>query len=458
MRQLFLVLVIFILSILGLVALFNTVTNTSKQSNIALVNQLPTYPEAAEHLTQALQWTSSNDSLGQLQLDGFYQWVKQTYPSLFNNPNVEWQEFGPSNWVAKWIGRKADLAPIVWMASPQVSVPTKAQQAGWSVEPFAGNLTTSHIYGQGSQGGKAAMIAMLEVLHHLVSQNRLPDRTVYLAFPFPAQVGEGNILKALTQAGTPAEYILQTGGLIAQDLLWELAAPVALLGVGRLDQAQIKVVRENPKMDWKAFLARLNEEVPTADLEHQTTKELLAQLSPELPFSERFIFSNSWLLNWNQYNYFCPESLPHHLVGTSVQLLPALPDSDTAWVKVAAPILEEESLAGLQELLKADSVKVISNWKKQKGGATATTESRSYRLLGNTCKEIFPHLMTAPIWVNRPQPMSSPTVQTPIFYFHPIIQDDHSWEKARWGITERISRQNYERLLQFYYQLLTNSI
>ena len=458
MRQLLLVFVIFILSILGLIALFNTVTNTSKQSNIALVTQLPTYPQAAEHLTTALQWSSSNDSLGQLQLDSFYHWVQQTYPSLFDNPNVEWQEFGPSNWVAKWVGRKADLAPIVWMASPQVNIPTKAQQAAWSVSPFSGHLTSTHIYGQGSQGSKAAMIAMLEVLHAFVQKNRLPDRTIYLAFPFPAQVGEEQILQALAQAGTPAEYILQTGGLIAKDLLWELPTPVALVGIGQMEQAQVKVVRKHPTMNWKVFLGRLQKALPTADLEHETAQELLAQLSPELSFRERFVFSNSWLLDWSQQSYFCPSSLPHQLVGTSVQLSPALPDSDTAWLKVAAPLLEQASLSYIQELLKTDSVIVVSNWKIQKGGATAATESRSYRLLGNTCKEIFPNLMTAPIWVNRPQPLTFSTIQAPIFYFHPIIQDSNSWEKAKWGITERVSRQNYERLLQFYYQLLTNSI
>ncbi|MGH1337801.1 MAG: hypothetical protein ACRBFS_16895 [Aureispira sp.] len=455
MRQLLLVLFIFILSLLGLVALFNTVTNTSKQSNIVLATNLPDYPKAEQHLTEALQWQSSADSMGKAQLVEFYAWIRQAYPLLFNNPNIEWQEFGPSNWVAKWIGRKEDLAPIVWMASPEVTVPTKTQQAAWSVPPFSGSLTSTHIYGKGSQGGKAAMIAMLEVLHHLVAHDRLPDRTLYLAFPFPAQVGEAEVLKTLNYSGTTPEYILQTGGGIAEGLLWELPTPVALLGVGQLAKAQITLVRKKPTINWITFLQRLEQQMPAADLEQEVAQQLLAQLSPELPFQQRFIFSNSWLLNWTKATYFPPSSLPLELVGTTPQLIPTLPDSDTALLQITAPHLEESVLINIKELLKKDSVYVVGNWTEQQGQKTAAIDSRSYRLLGNTCKEVFPNLITAPVWVKR-----NPKVKQSMdrFFFQPTFQDPDSWEKAKLDVNERISRKNYKQLLQFYHQLLSNSI
>lgn len=458
MRQLVLVLSIFVLSLLGLVALFNTITNTSKQSNIALAANLPDYPAAEQRLSNTLKWRSSNDSIGQENMAAFYALIKKQYPLLFDNPNIEWQEFGPSNWVAKWVGRKADLAPIVWMASPQVAVPTAAQQAKWSVPPFTSSLTTQYIYGQGSQGSKTAMIAMLEVLHDLVQKERLPDRTIYLAFPFPAQAGEAQILKALAQAGTPAEYILQTGGLIAQDMLWDLSTPVALLGVGQLGKAQITLARKSPTMDWKKLVERLREALPCADLKQEAAQQLLHQLSPELPFKQRFVFSNSWLLNWGQQHYFYPRSLSQDLVGVSTRLLPALPDTDTALLQITAPNLAATTLTTIQNILAADSVYVLGNWKWHQGFSTAKIESRSYRLLGNTCKEIFPNIITAPIWVAREDFVANSTVEAPVFYFQPIVQDPSTWQKAQWGVTERISRQNYQRMLQFYHRLLTNSI
>ncbi len=458
MRQLFLVLIVFLLSLFTLVALFNTVTNTSKQSNIVLATTLPDYPEAEENLTQALRWRSSDDSIGQAQIKDFYAWIRLQYPLLFDNPNLEWQEFGASNWVAKWVGRQADLAPIVWMASPQVTMPTAAERRNWSVTPFAGELTAEHIYGQGSQGSKAAMIAMLEVLQQLIAQERLPDRTIYLAFPFPAQIGEARILKALAQAGTPAEYVLKTGGWVAQNLLWELSAPVALLGVGQLAQADLTLVRKHPKVAWSGVLDRLQAQLPKADLTHNTTRELLQQLSPELPFKQRFIFSNTWLLGWNQDSYFSPNSLPNSLVGTQARLFPSLPDSDTTQLRITAPSLDQATLLSIQTLVKLDSVKVIDNWKWQQGYATADLESRSYRLLGNTCKEVFPNLITAPIWVDQPAAPATKAIKAPIFYFQPVVYEADSWQKAQLGVTERISRQNYQRLLHFYHQLLSNSI
>lgn len=450
MRQLLLVLLIFVLSLLGLVAVFNTITNTSKQSNIVLATDLPNYPKAEQHLIQALKWCSSNDSTGHSQMKSFYTWIQQEYPLLFDNPNIEWKEFGPSNWVAKWVGRKADLAPIVWMASPQVTCPT-AKESG---VPFAGNLPPSDIYGQGS---KAVMIAMLEVLHDLVTKERLPDRTIYFAFPFPNKTGGLQILTALAQAGTSAEYILQTGGFIAQDLLWGISSPVALLGIGQLAKAQITLSKP-PNMDWNFFLERLQSSLPTTNLNHNVARQLLEQLSPELPFQQCFIFSNPWLLNWNKKSYFPMGSLPQSLVGISAQLSPAYPNSDTALLQITAPQLKKENLTSILQFLSEYSITTLGDWMWQPETPTAYTESRSYRLLGNTCKEIFPDLITAPIWITPTNTtLIPPTIQTPVFYFHPIVRDSTSWEKAQGG-AEHIKRQNYQRLLHFYYQLLNNSI
>ncbi|MFK7798157.1 MAG: hypothetical protein AB8E82_11935 [Aureispira sp.] len=458
MRQLLLVLLIFVLSLLGLVALFNTVTNTSVQSNIVLATDLPTYSKAEQHLTEALQYPNSMDSIGAIQMDSFHNWIQQTYPLLFENPNIEWQEFGPSNWVAKWIGRNADLAPIVWMASPEVSTPTSKQAATWSTPVFAGHLTDTQIYGQGVQGGKTAMIAMLEVLQALVTQEQLPDRTIYMAFPFPAQAGEAQILKALAQAGTTPEYILQTGGFITQDLLWQLSAPVALIGVGQLAQAKITLVKKQTTVNWINVLNRLQAALPTVDLAQEPAQYLLEQLGPELPFQQRFVTSNAWLLNWNKQTYFEPNTLAKQLTGTNAQLIPAFTDADTVVLKITAPELTTTLLNTISSLIDSDSIQLVGSWNVWRNQTTAEVGSRSYRLLGNTCKEVFPNLLTTPTWIDRKQVPFVANIQTSIFYFQPIVQDATSWPNAQLGIEESISRQNYQQLLQFYHRLLTNSI
>lgn len=458
MRQLLLVLLIFVLSLLGLVALFNTVNNTSVQSNIVLATDLPIYPKAEQHLTEALQYPNSTDSIGAIQMVAFHNWIQQTYPLLFDNPNIEWQEFGPSNWVAKWIGRNADLAPIVWMASPEVSIPTSKQAATWSTPPFFGQLTNTHIYGQGVQGSKTAMIAMLEVLQALVSQEQLPDRTIYMAYPFPAQAGEAQILKALAQAGTTPEYILQTGGFIAQDLLWGLSAPVALIGIGQLAQAKITLVKKQTTVNWIYSLKRLQAALPAVDLAQESAQHLLQQLGPELPFQQRFVISNTWLLNWYKQAYFEPNTLAQQLTATNAQLIPAFTDADTVVLKITAPELTTTLLNTISSLVASDSIQLVGNWKIWKSQTTADVGSRSYRLLGNTCKEVFPNLLTTPTWIDREQVPFIANIQTPIFYFQPIVQDSASLPNAQLGIEESISRQHYQQLLQFYHQLLTNSI
>ena len=98
--------------------LFNTANLRSNQSNIQLIDSFPSFEKATSRLANALRIPTTIDSTGQVGSLAFRQWVQQQYPLLFDNPNVSWQSFGQQSWVAKWIGRNSELAPVVLVASP----------------------------------------------------------------------------------------------------------------------------------------------------------------------------------------------------------------------------------------------------------------------------------------------------------------------------------------------------
>ena len=187
MRKLLVVLIIFLLSIIGLVLLFNTMTNSSKQSNINTAKNLPVYPAASERLAQALRIPTTPDSLSPVHFTQFHQWLQQQYPDIFDNPNVEWQTFETHSLVAKWIGRTPELAPIVLVANQHTEEPALETIPEWTFNPFMGKIDKGFIHGQGSQDGKAAMMAMLEAFQDFVKNNVLPNRTIYFAFPHDNQ-------------------------------------------------------------------------------------------------------------------------------------------------------------------------------------------------------------------------------------------------------------------------------
>ena len=49
-------------------------------------------------------------------------------------------------------------------------------------------------------------------------------------------------------------------------------------------------------------------------------------------------------------------------------------------------------------------------------------------------------------------------MDAPIYYFHPVVYDTHHFELKKQGIDDKIRRENYQKMLQFYYQLILNII
>lgn len=75
-------------------------------------------------------------------------------------------------------GTNPDLLPIAVLAHQDV-VP--ADEDGWDVPPFSGEIKDNYVYGRGSQDMKSQLIACLEGLEVLLSQNIEIERTIYFA-------------------------------------------------------------------------------------------------------------------------------------------------------------------------------------------------------------------------------------------------------------------------------------
>lgn len=463
MRKLLFVLLLFILSIISLVLLFNTITNSSKQSNIQLIQELPSYPNAVQNLSQALRIPTTLDSNSTIHFTRFHQLLKQLYPAIFNNPNVEWQQFETFSLVAKWVGRTPELAPIVLVTEQYVEEPDLAHIPEWSYNPFMGKIDQKFIYGRGSQGGKAALLAMLEVLNDLVLQNKLPERTIYFAFPHNAEEGERSIVRALQEAKIHPEFILKTGGLISQNLLWKISQPTALIGIGRQSIAQVMLETQNLASEQlTATIEQLQTALPFVDVDQPSLKTFLSYISPEMPFGQRLIFSNQWLLSNPQQRQLQHNPLTQQLWGHNI-LTKTLSDSNNTrlvQLQFTAPKLIQPLESWIKNHLQHPQIRLLGTPQViYKNNVLAPIDNHAYRLISNTCKEVFPHTISAPTLVTQQSANNwQDNINTDIYYFHPVIYDLAAWEKAQQKIDDKISIENYTQMLQFYYQLIINSI
>jgi len=465
MRKLLVVLIVFLISIIGLVLLFNTFTNSSKQANIKPASDLPIYSNASERLAEALRIPTTEDSLSALHFTKFHQWLQQSYPVIFENPNVEWQTFEQHSLVAKWIGRTPELAPIVLVAAQQIKEPLLETIPKWSFNPFMGKIDKGYIHGQGTLDGKTTMVAMIEVLQALVKKNVLPNRTIYFAFPHDAKQGELAIIQALKQADINPEFVLRTGGLISQDMLWDISAPTALIGIGHKSamQATLETKKQESVEIVEQELQNLNTALPFIDMEETALEQFLSYISPELGFGQRLVFSNQWLLNNVQQKRLKNNKLTQKLFGTNITASIGLPDSNNTTLTTltfSSPSLKKDLGQWIKSHLQHPQIQLLGQPQILHNNTKfAPINNHAYRSIGNSCKEVFPDVITVPILVHEKSSTNWQTnINTDIYYFHPVMHNQDSWNKAEQNIDDKISVKNYEQMIQFYYQLLINNI
>lgn len=453
-----------------MVVIFNTMTNSSKQSRIATAKDLPEFADAAQGLTKALRIPTiapllNDDSTSTTAFYQFHQWLQQQYPAIFNNPNVEWQRFDNFSLVGKWIGRSSELPPIVLVAEQFSSEPSLEHIPEWTFNPFMGKIDQGYIYGRGTQNGKAAMLALLESFNTLVKKDILPSRTIYFAFPHNAQQAELAIISALKQAQIQPEFILRTGGLIAQNMFWEIQQPTALIGIGKpsIMQAQIAAQHADAFNIVKKESNQLAQDLPILDVEHPVLEQFIAYLSPELDFGNRTIFSNAWLLSTIQEKKLQQNKLVQQLFGNSLQIECAADtaaNTSTALLTFFGQKPYKDLDQWIKNRLQHPQVHLLGESRVlYHNSKLAAIDNRAYRVIGNTAKEIFPNLLTMPVLVNNTSTTNwEAHLNTDIYYFHPVIYTAETWEKAQRGIDDKISIKNYTQMIQYYHQLLLNTI
>lgn len=464
MRKLLLVLLIFILSIVSLVLLFNTFTNTSKQDQIQPAKGLPNYPEANNRLAKVLRIPTTIDSNSVHNFNRFQAALKEAYPILFDNPNVEWQNFEGLSLVAKWVGRTSELAPIVLVAEQYVEEPNLKTIPKWSFNPFMGKVEQGLIYGQGTQDGKTALMAMLEVFNDLVSQNILPNRTIYFAFPHNSEQGEQAIINALKQAKIQPEFILKTGGLILQDMLWDIAMPTALIGIG--SPSISKVTLESKDISTKVLqqeIQQLRSFLPFVNVSDNSVQHFLNHLSPEMNFNQRLVFSNQWLLSNVQQKWLQKNAFSKTTFGTNIFLQKISADSSNTTITellFVAPQMQQNLEQWIKNHLQHPQIRLLKQPQIQHSNQIlAPIDNRTYRFISNTCKEVFPNVITAPILVQPPSKVNwQANIDADIYYFHPVLYTSERWEQHQKKVDAKISVKNYQQMIQFYYQLINNRI
>lgn len=117
----------------------------------------------------------------------FHEYLNKTFPGVTATLKIE--KVNTYGLVYTWEGSNPDLKPIMLTAHQDVVPVQEATLGDWAHPPFEGYYDGTFLFGRGSSDCKNVLIAIMESLELLVSQDFKPERTIIAAFGIDEESG-----------------------------------------------------------------------------------------------------------------------------------------------------------------------------------------------------------------------------------------------------------------------------
>lgn len=466
-----------VLLIIIAVIVFKTLTFTSKQLDIA-VTPAPEYPATAlEHFRGAIKYKTISNSdpslLDSAEFNGFHRYLNATYPLVHEKLSLK--KIADYSLLYKWEGSDPSLAPYVLMAHQDVVPIEEASRNLWTVDPFAGEVKQDTVWGRGTCDDKINLVAIMEAVEKLLTENFQPKRTIYLAFGHDEEVGGTGaqaIAADLISQNVVADLVLDEGGIITRDKVPGMIKPVALIGTSEKGylSLQLKVEKngghssmpENETaLDILAKALVTLRENPFPATFAPSTEGFIAHVGPEMPFLQKMVFANTWLFKKVVIGIY--ESSP---AGNAIVRTTTVPTIFQAGVKdnivptsVSAVVNfrllpgdgSEQVIARVKEIVNDERVTVTSLATFfSEATAISPIDGPGYKLIDEVVHTTFDNTVTAPfMMIGGTDSRHMDGVSKNIIKFSPIT-DPVGFH----GINERVSLKSFQECLWFFETLL----
>ena len=463
---------------------YNNLQFSSKQIQKEVAQKMNVKENAITHFSQALRIkTISPENPKDFDSLAFYQFnefLASTYPlsdSLLNK-----KRFGHFSHLYQWEGSQPELKPIILMAHLDVVPVIEENKTDWKQPPFEGKIVNDTIWGRGTIDDKIGVIGLLEATEALLAKGFQPKRTLYLSFGHDEEIGglkgAKAIVKHLKEQGIEAEYVLDEGGTISQNIIPGISKDVALIGIAEKGYVslELSVKKEggHSSMPEKesaidilstAVVKVKNNPFP-AKLASPTAG-FIEYLGPEMKGVNRFIFANRWLFESVITGVYEKTASGNALVRTTTA-----PTIFNAGVKdniipqnakatINFRILPGENsttvMERVEKLIDDPRIKIEKGRMQSEPSKVSQTDAFGFNQLQHTLAEVYPEALVAPFLViagtdaKHFEPLA-----TNIYRFSPMIINPANI-KSFHGLNERIAVKDFKKAVSFYHRLIENS-
>jgi carboxypeptidase PM20D1 len=466
------------ISTLIAVVLVRTAALESRQTQTAQLTPAQIDIEhAGKRLSEAIQsQTISSRDDANASIEEFkklHAHLAAAFPTVHSK--LKQETVNASSLLYTWPGSDPALPPILLAAHMDV-VP--ADNANWEHPPFAGEIADGFVWGRGAMDDKASVMGILEAAETLLQSGFQPRRTVYLAFGHDEEVGGAKgaaaIAALLRARGVALERVLDEGGAVTRGII-PLDAPVATIGIAEKGYLTLELIVEtkgghsaNPPPHTvigtlSRAITKLEAHPFPAEI-RGATRALFAHIGPEMPFIRRAVFANLWL--------FAP-LVEHRLQaapstnaairttiavtifesGTRENVLPAKARA-TVNFRILPGDSVDEVIHRVGEVIDDPRVSIRILGKAFEPSPVSSTESAAYAHLAKTIRATFPNAVVAPYLVPGATDARhyAPLAEN-VYRFLPLAMASDDLARFH-GLNERISLDDYGRVIRFYVQFL----
>ena len=324
----------------------------------------------------------------------------------------------------------------------------------------------------------------MEAVEWLLRKGYKPKRTIYLAYGHDEEIngqrGAKRIAELLASRDVKLEYVLDEGGTIMAHLFPIFDKPVALIGVSEKGYVSFDLIVRSkgghssmpPRETATGILAKAICKIEANPFPAKLTGATLRffqTIGAEMPFWRKILIANLWL--FAPLLKYCLARIPSSNAAirtTEAVTMLKGSHSDNVLPQKAKAVVNIRLFPGdtvknakkyLKKVIKDKRVKIDEKWECGISDPMPTSSENSfgYEVIEKSIREIFPKTIVSPFMMTGiTDSRHYSSVSKNIYRFLPLIFTQEDLDRVH-SKNERISIENYKKLIRFYIQLIENS-
>ena len=381
------------------------------------------------NLSKAIQFKTISNRITEKvdwnEFEKFHKFLEEAYPLIHSK--LEKEVVPPANLLYRWKGSKPELKPIALLAHQDVVPVTSGTENDWVYGPFDGVDDGEFIWGRGSIDMKNHLIAVMEAVEALIADGFEPERDVYLLFGDNEEVvandvnGAHDLMVTLKNRGIELDSVIDEGGAIIPINVPGVLPDKHLVGIGIAEKgySDIEIVvngkgghsSQPPKHNALGELARAIQALEDHQFKssfNQLMKDLMDAVGRECTYPVRLITCNIPLLRplILEIAKQIPFGACFVRTTTAVTMAQGSPAANVLPQRASATVnframpgtTKQDLVDHIRKVCKNDNLE-INVLNSKEASKFSPTDSRTFKIIGDICKNLEPNSIIAPYLV-----------------------------------------------------------